>query len=322
MSSKYGESHIKLVSILLVLMLIATTLQAQEAPIRLTAMLHPSALTIGDPFLYTLRLEIPKGTVVQPPALTGLPEHLKLRTSPPTLLTAREAWTEVSYGLTVFSAGAHTLPTLGFTLANTDRKIAVATAPPFTLTVASVLPAEATASHLKDIKEPLTTGWPIWVYVLLTILGAGLAIWLYAKRQTLPESTEEPVEPVDPRSPAQWALDELQLLEASGLLSAENYQPFTLQLSDILRQYLERQFEIPILDRTTSEITASLRGSSITKRFHSDIRTFLEGCDLVKFAKHVPSFDDLFNQLRLARAIVEGTRPAEPEPIPVVEGEV
>jgi len=141
----------------------------------------------------------------------------------------------------------------------------------------------ADLSELRDVTPPEevppepASRWP---YVLLGIVGAGLLLlsaWYWSRRhwrggrQTI--------------SPDQWALRELQLLTVSPSATNEEIERFHLQLSDVMRRYIELRFQVPALEQTTTEFFATLSPSPLLNADgQALLRDFMERCDLVKFA--------------------------------------
>jgi hypothetical protein len=63
---------------------------------------------------------------------------------------------------------------------------------------------------------------------------------------------------------------------------------YHIAASDILRTYVEARFRVEALEMTTREVLDGLGRVGAGSRFLEGLRTFLEACDLVKFAKARP----------------------------------
>jgi hypothetical protein len=82
-----------------------------------------------------------------------------------------------------------------------------------------------------------------------------------------------------------------------------------VELSAIVRRYLENRFNLRAPELTTEEFLREARRSSELTREHRDLLTaFLEGCDRVKFAGYVPGESESLEALASARRFVEETR--------------
>jgi len=135
-----------------------------------------------------------------------------------------------------------------------------------------------------------------------------LVALLYTWARRLRKRGEAPRMPAiaPPPLPAhEAALTALAELEASQLLARGQVKEYHIELSDILRTYVERRFGIEALEMTSHEILLGLQTRGVEPGFVDGLRSFLDPCDLVKFAK---PFSDLSEkqQLRLAEVLFEG----------------
>ena len=88
-------------------------------------------------------------------------------------------------------------------------------------------------------------------------------------------------------------------------LTATNVKQFYVELTGIVRRYIERTTNVRAPEQTTDEF---LRGTADHPSFPADERTklqhFLEAADLVKFAGHQPATEDIDASLQRARTFV------------------
>jgi hypothetical protein len=82
-------------------------------------------------------------------------------------------------------------------------------------------------------------------------------------------------------------------------------------VTDCLRQYLEGQFQIRALERTTAEIKSDLRRSAFPSTPAKEFIDILNESDLVKFAKLLPEPGEADKLMERAYKLVEETRPVE-----------
>lgn len=142
---------------------------------------------------------------------------------------------------------------------------------------------------------------------LLPALAVGLALllaaaWIvYRRRRTGP----------GPLRPEQRALRELERLEAAGLTEGVDVAGYHAQLADVVRRYLEECFGLHASRQTTSDLVASLGTSPLTDEQRELLRSFLERCDLVKFARASSSPEECQTALAMARALIVQTIPPE-----------
>lgn len=139
----------------------------------------------------------------------------------------------------------------------------------------------------------------------LVLLGA-LVLWIRSRsRRTAPP---EPREPPDVR-----ALRRLDALERSG--AALDAERFTLEVSSILRSYLEEALDVPAPGQTSEEFLRDLRNQPrVTPQLQEDLEDFARLTDLVKFARRSLADAERERLLASAGRVVETCRP-EPEPV-------
>jgi hypothetical protein len=92
------------------------------------------------------------------------------------------------------------------------------------------------------------------------------------------------------KKPHEIALEKLDALMKKGLFGKGMIKEFYVELTDILRRYIESRFELKAPEMTTEEFLANIRDFSDLKYEHKNLlREFLQQADLVKFAKYGPS---------------------------------
>lgn len=86
-------------------------------------------------------------------------------------------------------------------------------------------------------------------------------------------------------SPVDRAMAELQRLLSRNLPQRGLYKEFYIELTQVVRRYIERRHGIRAPEQTTEEfLLAASRHPSFTPEVISSLRKFLESADLVKFA--------------------------------------
>ena len=84
---------------------------------------------------------------------------------------------------------------------------------------------------------------------------------------------------------------------------------FYVGVSQVLRVYLEDRFGLHAPERTTEEFLRDLDGSEQLIREHrTELKGFLTQCDMVKFAKLLPSEAEHDKTYQLAESLIESTR--------------
>ena len=118
------------------------------------------------------------------------------------------------------------------------------------------------------------------------------------------------------RSAAEIAFGRLAVLEGRGLPEGRDAADgWYVELSDIVRRYIEDRFGIRAPELTTEEFLREARRAGRAERAARELLSaFLERCDRVKFAGHEPAADESQAALGRARRLVEETAAAMAAP--------
>jgi hypothetical protein len=176
---------------------------------------------------------------------------------------------------------------------------AVAQTPPATLTPStpSVAPVPADAD-IRDIRGPKHIP-SVWTLPLLLAGGVLLASGAYAawrlSRRRRPQRVKLPFE---------LALSRLE--HARALMHPENGREFSIEVSDAVREYIERRFCVMAAHRTTHEFLRDLLGApdALLAAHRALLADFLNLCDLAKFAGWHLSMQDMQTLHQSAREFV------------------
>lgn len=151
--------------------------------------------------------------------------------------------------------------------------------------------------------------WALWVAALVTA-AALVAAYLYWRRRKQPEfAPEERISAWD------LAYRRLRELDERRLPEQGKYEPYYVDLSWILRYYVEERFHLHAPEHTTPEFLAEASESGLlTDDQQRRIATFLRHCDLVKFAQHKPAVHEMEESFTIVLQFVDETAPKAPEP--------
>jgi len=119
----------------------------------------------------------------------------------------------------------------------------------------------------------------IWVLALFII-------WLILKKKYGKEKEIKTAEQLLP--PHVVAIMELDRLKSEKMWKVGKNKEYYTILSDILRKYIERRFNINALELTTDEILVLFKRDRSTQSVYQNLRQILQLADLVKFAKIQP----------------------------------
>jgi hypothetical protein len=211
--------------------------------------------------------------------------------------------------LVPFSSGDIATPAFDFYWYDSSNKPHQIAAPQRIVHVRSVLPADTAGVDIKDIvgPKPLPVRW--WPYALAAfIVLALIAVWYFLFRKKL-NQMEIPAAPPEP--PFDKAIRELAILKETDLLGKGKIKQFYVELSEILRRYIEGRFDIKAVEATTYELKRLLKHPELTKEQTQAILEFLSRSDLVKFAKFQPTPEFPGNDYESVRGLVISTKPIE-----------
>ena len=166
---------------------------------------------------------------------------------------------------------------------------------------------------LKDVIEiPTGNEWIWWLLVAVAVLVvAGVVAW-FIRRHLAKCSAELAPPPPPPPHVVAWE----RLQRALDLIHEAEW--FCIEVSCIIRVYLEERFSLHAPDRTTEEFLIELQSSRRLAGEHKQLlANFLSECDMVKFARAEPPEQELRSLHAAASRLVGETQPslrAEIEP--------
>jgi uncharacterized protein DUF4381 len=156
---------------------------------------------------------------------------------------------------------------------------------------------------IRDIRGPKAVPpqpWVVYVLVGAVIVAAcvAYAVWRRRHRGARPRTL---------------TLSELTLERLEGtrsLMQPATAREFGIAASEVIRNYIERRFDVVATQRTTEEFLQTLLQSSneALARHKSLLAEFLQQCDFVKFAGASLAVTDMEALFQSARGFVLETR--------------
>jgi hypothetical protein len=298
---------------------------AQLGPVTAHISLSPEEPVIGDRIQLRIEATAEDGVEVLMPAFGEALGRFTIQDFVPRESLAEDGRSVYSqrYSLQVPRSGEHTLPSLliefidrrpGQSPTPEDRDAYEILTKPIRFEVASVVPDSASADlspplgHLDPFGTNGRTPYVALAAVLILLLAASpfaYRAWLKWREQ------------VDQRSAYEIARAELDALLAGGDPNPdrpEKIDAFFVNLSSIVRNYLERRFQLRSPELTTERFLESVSASpDLTDAHQSLLQRFLRQCDLVKFAHHVPTKEDIREAISTASEFLDDTRGERPE---------
>jgi hypothetical protein len=131
--------------------------------------------------------------------------------------------------------------------------------------------------QIEDIRPPVTGAPSLWLVIILAalLLLAVVAYFLW------PNPKPKTVQPPLPKEVAKRRLKGVK----SRILTDSGYE-FSIEVSDILRSFIEQQFGIRAVRQTTIEfLSEASQNPNFDLAQQERLRQFLVACDAIKFAR-------------------------------------
>jgi len=304
----------------------------EQGPVKATVRVWPAKPTLGDPIYVRLEIESPAGISIDAPFQEAGDQRLGRFK-----VVAFDRDTQhkpgggqlqaQTYTLEAYSSGRHRIPPLRLEMIDARGGAAGGSAgsaggsdarskPQELLTdeiPLDVAPVAAAAANA-DLKPPLgaldervggTSPLAILVAVslrgLVLVLGAGgllLFLAIRARRRIQQQ-----------RSAYDEAVSALRALEERGAPDAAAADAWFVELSAIVRRYLEQRYEVRAPELTTEEfLLVATSRPELGDQHRGLLSSFLERCDRVKFAGYRPEAEESLATLAAARGFIEDTR--------------
>ena len=216
------------------------------------------------------------------------------------------------YRLEPFLSGKFALPAFTFEFHDVNQssdKTYQLTTEPIDIEVTSLLGDQREKLTIADIEG--VVGMPgemiLWWILPAAIIVAGTGgIWWYLRKQKI----EAAIRIYKPAHEIAYA--RLQALINRDLLKQGKVKEFYEGVSNILRHYIEDRFELRAPERTTEEFLVEIRDAGVLTEAHRKaLAEFLTHCDLVKFARHSPTAEQVQRTFDLAKNFIKQTKSDE-----------
>ena len=179
--------------------------------------------------------------------------------------------------------------------------------------------ADMAITDIKGIYRAPIWWWGFLRWVLLALAVAGIGVggyYLITYLQSRMGKREEDAAAAEPLRPAEEvALEKLDIIREQKIWQAGQVKEYHTQLTDVVREYIDRRFEVSSAEQTSDETLRAMRPLLNDKKdLYEQLRKMLTLADLVKFAKWTTTPDENEMSLRSAYAFVKETTPVEEEP--------
>ncbi len=293
------QTFIKHIITLFILSVFSFKAFAQQPKIETS--IDTTYIRIGEQFHYNIKVNKIKG-VVFPIKLEKLQNIEQLESKIDTL----KNYLVKKYVLTSFDSGSFNIPQQQLfinkkRLLTDSLLIHVATIKVDTLKQ-NLYPIKAIQNEPKtweDYKHHLK-----WLLPLLLLLLVAIAYYLYYRKN------KEKIAEIK-RTPYEIALGNLSELDKKQLWQNNKIKLYYIELTDILRTFIEEETKIPALESTTDELLETISDFRKIKKIKikssvvKQLANLLREADLVKFAKNKPLQDEITTHRRATKDIID-----------------
>lgn len=173
-------------------------------------------------------------------------------------------------------------------------------------------------TDIKGIYKAPIWWWGILRWVLLALAIAGIGVGGYYLitylRSRYGDKAEEVVATEPLRPAEEVALEKLDAIREQKIWQAGQVKEYHTQLTDVVREYIARRFDVSSTEQTSDETLRAMRLLlNEQKDLYEQLRKMLSLADLVKFAKWTTTPDENEKSLRDAYMFVKETTPVEEE---------
>lgn len=258
--------------------------------VAIEAAVDKEKVTVGDLIEYTVTYTYPADMQVTLPVMGANLGNFVIRDFTIDEADLPEGTTRISrnYTIAAYFTGDREIPAETVTFRRPDGGTGQARGPAITIVVESV--ASDQEEGLRGPKEAREVPYdPTRLYRGLAILGGAillLGLLLNFVRRWL----NRPVPVVEPptRPAHEVALEALAELRAMPIESHLDTKQFYFRLSEVLRAYTGRLYNVHLMEKTTEEARRDLRKTEMPQGHFRTVLGLLSEFDIVKFADYTP----------------------------------
>ncbi len=315
-SKKRRERHFSDICLYIMLSILTLALPVYAAkslnasnklPLKVYASVDKSKVTIGDRITYTITVKADKDIEVKLPELA----HNAGKFTVSNFGSSQKRWFKTKtyrkwYVLNTYTSGRYSIPPSLIKYRKRGRKKwEDIYTNKVVVNVASVLDNARDKRDIRGIAGPI--GFPVkisWYVYLIILLAVGvIATLFYIKNRKKKEIV------IPPRPAYEIAYEALEELKRKKYLEDHKFNLYYVELSNIVRKYLENRFKLRATEMTTEEFLNNVKDNNTLSHKHKKLlRDFLLTCDLVKFAKYEPYDKEADLSFNAAKNLIDQTK--------------
>ncbi len=278
--------------------------------VELSTRLDTNQIRIGEQFHLDIDLWQPAGvSVIFPEISDTLMARIEVLQAFPQDTAAEDDNLRIHqrYLLTSFDSGFYEIPPLKFHIRSGQWTDSLESNPMYLL-----VHTVAVDSTIYDIKSPIDMPLSFlevfpFVAVGMVLLAAIYITVRYLRNRKKQKGIFVPDRPEDPAHVI--ALRELDRLREEKLWQKNQFKPYYTKLTEIIRRYMERRYNIHAMEMTSYEILDTWKqGERPDEDLSAKLNRLLNLADLVKFAREKPLASDNEENLDRAYEFVKRTR--------------
>lgn len=308
---------IKLLTLLFLLPLLSVLAQQKSV----VTTVDSTRIKIGAQLNLTLKTITPKESAVIFPEQDRFGAFEVLESYPVDTIKKSNQYELIKrYGLTQFDSGRYVIPKLSVVI---NDKVHFSDSLKIEVVNVAVDTLKQKMYDIRPIIE-VDSETNYWWLLLLLLPGIGYLIYFLINKYKNKSKDEEEFF----ATPIEKATNYLSRLEKKELWQKGEVKSYYIELTEIVRTYIEEAIEVPALENTTSELIDNLKSSIKSKNLNlpndvlKSLDKLLSSADLVKFAQSKPLEFEIVNDRKNAEKIITSLNSSIPQKEVEQEGDV
>ncbi len=266
----------------LLLLLIGCESDHESSSVQVQTDIDTTIARIGDVLYLSVKANNINDRIV---VFTDILETESMEIRKKTVLTKKSNPYQVNFEIVFWDTGSFAIPEYPIDILKLDStKYLTILSDSIDVQVISML-SDASDKNLRPIKDPIAIKKPInWYRLTLAIILVILLLILIGLwRRRIQKKQLNKIDVSEFLSAKDIALSRISEL---AKLTTANNKSFYVQLSFLIREFLENQFYVRALEMTTNEIRGFKINYNLSKSNFETLINLLDRADLAKFAKY------------------------------------